>query len=303
MGMTCSLSPLVYAELYRLIAATADWQDAVDERLDNGGLYPEWLATAAEKYDAKWIEQATASDPYLVGDEHAELASWILASLRLKKPSTAFSQELRDRILNRYRSEVDAGAGQSPEGFLVAVVSWTLGKVIGRYDVDLPVVPARLPVDDAVGAAYEGLVQHIVHLGEVREVPWPEMLGTSTYWRGAGIAEAMQPDQEKLSDAIGWLVSGSRPHLEERDHDLIRKHWQGPFITNRNVVTHVRTDRGTTFESASGTAGDKQAIRPTLLGITQFVFQQVSEELANQSVRTELGTLWDNKLVYDVEVY
>jgi hypothetical protein len=281
--------------------ADSSWRESLDERLANAGLFQGWLDAAVDGYDGHWRDWKDWPDAEPLGETHAELASWILATLRLKEPSTEFSAELQERVLRRYRSEVDANAAMPSPSSRVRVVGWTLGKVVGEYDRDLPVAPAVRPRDPDVAAAYDGLVEHVVHLGSQTMNPWPEMLGTSTYWRGAGIAEALQPDEASLANAIARSVKASRPLLNESEYDLVRRHWQAnDFDKKRNAVTHVKASSGMSFTAVSTTAGDKLAIRPTLVGITQFVCQQVSLELANQEVRPELSTIWDNELWWEI---
>lgn len=301
MELTCELSPLVFAELYRLLGGQTTWSDTLEERLGEGGFDDGWLHEVAAHYNRKWDDIRFTDPEYVLPERHAQLASWLLASLQLKGPSSDLSADLRDAVDRRFRAETPI-TGARPSAFATVVVAWTLGKVVGEYDAELPVVPATWPTDAEVSAAYRGLVEHVVHLGEVA-TPWTEMLGTSTYWRGAGLAEALRPDEVNAGASIGKLISEAKPLLPLGLKDQIDRHWQRDFIAKRNVLTHIRPESGVLFSTLRKTAADHQSIRLTLLGVTHFIFQQVSTELVDDTERTPWATIWGNQLWYDVAVW
>ncbi|TFC50855.1 hypothetical protein E3O47_07555 [Cryobacterium sp. TMT2-17-1] len=292
MDLTCSLSPLVYAELYAFLLEKKSWADTLEDRLVRGGLDLQWLDEASVLYRRHWLSVSEYEPMTCITAEHAHLASWILAALMLKEPSSDFSSELRERIRARYGADQGAEIGVVPEPFAVIVVAWTLGKVVGEYDIELPVVPAVLPTDVDIAKAYLGLVEHVAALP--RPTPWPEMLGSATHWRGAGIAESLRPfEPPNLATSIGTLVRQARPHLTQRRFDDISRHWiREDFVARRNALTHVRSTGSVSFADASQQASDHQAIRPTVAGVTQFVCQQVAAELADAANRPPWGTKW-----------
>lgn len=66
--LTCTLSPLVFAELYRLLLADRRIGDVLDDRLDEIGYDSDWLRGRADDYDAKWVDIAALLEPATVHD-------------------------------------------------------------------------------------------------------------------------------------------------------------------------------------------------------------------------------------------
>lgn len=299
--MTCELSPLVYAEFYALLLEKTAWMDTVEERLAEGGLDLDWLRDAPEAYRTFWVSVSSEWPARTISDEHAHLASWILAALILKEPSDSFSDELRERVMKRYSSDTGAVVGVPPEEVGVVVVAWTLAKVVGKFDVYLPVVPAVEPSDNDIAAAYGGLVEHVGALSA--SAPWPEMLGSSTHWRSAGIAESLSPRGDpNLGAAIGQLVAEARPHLPDYKHRAMANHWNDrQFVPRRNVLTHVKSD-GLAFVDAAVRVSDHQEVRPTIAGVTHFICQRIAAELAEPGNRPPWDTKWE-VMQYDITVW
>lgn len=299
--MTCELSPLVYAELYALLLEKTAWTDTVEERLTEGGLDLDWLRDVSEAYRAFWLSVSSDRPARLISDEHAHLASWILAALILKEPSDSFSDELRQRVLARYSADMGEEVGIPPEGVGVVVVAWTLAKVVGKFDILLPVIPAVHPADDDIAAAYDGLVEHVGSLPG--STPWPEMLGSSTHWRSAGIAESLSPRSDpNLGAAIGKLVADARRHMPDRKHQAMAKHWNDRnFVSRRNVLTHVKTE-DIAFADAVDKVSDHGEVRPTVAGVTHFVCQRIAAELADPGNLPPWATKWQG-MQYDINVW
>jgi hypothetical protein len=300
--MTCELSPLVYAELYALLLDKTAWTDTIEDRLAEGGLDTDWLRDVSEAYRVFWLSVSSDRPARLISDEHAHLASWILAALILKEPSDSFSDELRQRVLERYSADTGEEVGIPPEGVGVVVVAWTLTKVVGNFDVFLPVIPAVQPADDDIAAAYDGLVEHVGSLPG--STPWPEILGSSTHWRSAGIAESLSPSNPRnLAASIGQLVADARPHMPQNKHTVVANHWnKNGFVERRNVLTHVLSERGLAFASASTQVSDHQAVRPTVMGVTHFVCQRIAAELADPGNLPPWGTKWE-VMQYEIAVW
>lgn len=165
--------------------------------------------------------------------------------------------------------------------------------VVGAVDHTLPVAPAMLPRDDNVRAAYVGLVEHVLHLSEVQS-PWPEMVGTSTFWRGTALAEGMQPEAANGQQAITQLVIEVRRILPEHMGRLIGKHFS-QFAERRNTLSHVAEMPGRLrFVDVKEQARDWSQVRLTILGVTQFLCSQIALELTESASRVVREGTWDD---------
>jgi hypothetical protein len=296
-GLSCELSPLVFAELYRKLANDDSSAELLEERLVEVGWELSWLDEAAERYEATWQGNlkvaAGPGDLVAVGDEHAVLASWMLAALRGTGSSYDFGDELRTSVTTRALAEVPSALPELPSQWKPVVVGWTLGMVVGAVDQNLPVAPAKLPTDDNVRAAYEGLVEHVLHLNDIPS-PWPEMIGTSTFWRGTGLAEGMQPEAADGQQAITQLVIEVRRIVPEHMGRQIGQHFT-QFAERRNTLSHVADKPGKPrFVDVKEQARDWSQIRLTIMGITQFLCSQVAQELTESASRVVREGTWDD---------
>jgi hypothetical protein len=301
-GLTCELSPLVFAELYRMLAADSGRSELLEERLSEVRLELPWLGEAAEQYEATWQGQrrmATGLDDLIaLTPEHSLLASWVLASLRGSGSSYEFGEDLRTAVTGRFLAEIEGAPVEVPSRWKPVVFGWTLGMVIGAIDQSLPVAPSMLPADDSVRAAYEGLVEHVVHLGTM-QTPWPEMIGTSTFWRGTGLAEGLQPEARDGQDAITQLVIEVRRILPEHMGKLIGQHFT-QFAERRNTLSHVADMPGRPrFVEVKEHAREWSQVRLTIMGITQFLCSQIALELKESASRAIREETWD-ELVWEL---
>lgn len=287
-GMSCTLSPLVYAELYRLLAADKQRYDDIEERLSEIGYAPAWLSTAADAYDEYWAMQLELAGAEGVGNisvgssEHALLATWILAGLRNTGDDNTLSSALRANVYRRAISEVPDLKMPLPSVLNPVIYGWTLGKVVSLSSTDVPVepvAPASMPDDDNLVAAYLGLVNHVLALEGMAE-PWPEMMQTSTYWRGYGIAEALKPGAGDGGRALLELLAESRPLLSQPVFSQLNNHFSR-FGARRNALSHVTDDarRPERFVEVVEDTHGWEHLRVTLRGLTQFVCQEVSRLL------------------------
>ncbi|MBM7510288.1 hypothetical protein JOE61_004102 [Nocardioides salarius] len=297
MGLSCELSPLVFAELYRKLASEGSCAELLEERLAEVGWELSWLDEAAQRYEATWQGSlkvaAGPGDLVAVGAEHAVLASWVLAALRGSGSSYDFGDELRVAVTTRALAEIPSAPMELPNQWKPVVVGWTLGMVVGAVDQNLPVAPARLPTDDNVRAAYEGLVEHVLHLNDV-PAPWPEMAGTSTFWRGTGLAEGMQPEAADGQQAITQLVIEVRRIVPEHMGRQIGQHFT-QFAERRNTLSHVADKPGKPrFVDVKEQARDWSQIRLTIMGITQFLCSQIALELTESAGRVVREGTWDD---------
>lgn len=296
MELSCELSPLVFAELYRKLGADRSWAELLEDRLAEVGWELSWLAEAAERYEATWQgnrKMATAADDLVaLPADHAVLASWVMAPLRGRRSSYDFGYALRKAVTHRAFAEIPSAPAELPSPWKPVVFGWTLGMVAGSVDQDLPVAPAMLPRDDNVRAAYEGLVEHVLHLSDL-EVPWPEMVGTSTFWRGTGLAEGMQPEAANGQAAITQMVIEVRRILPEHMGQQIGQHFS-QFAEQRNTLSHVADMPGRPrFVDVKEQARDWHQVRMTIMGITQFLCSQIALELTESASRAVREGTWD----------
>lgn len=306
MDLTCRLSPLVYAELYSLLAENGKLADGLDRRLNEIDLDLEWLGTSVTAYNDHWASSAQWTDGNgpdhraALSEDHALLASWLLASLRNQGPCDDLSRELTSRVADRRNREVPQ-VKVFPSSLEPRIIAWTLGMVVGRFDVNFPVVPAQMPVDHEVELAYRGFVEHIVHLGEIPD-PWPEVMCSSTLWRAAGLAEGLRPDANGPDEAINHLMVAIRQLTPAHQYERLRKHWIG-FVSHRNALTHVAPKAGQPrFSDAVNVARASEHVAPTVLGITSFVFEMISTELSGPASGAVYPGLWD-QLKYEIGAF
>ena len=284
-NLSCMLSPLVYAELYRLLADVQGAQrDVLEERLAEIGYDHLWLRSASEAYDEYWKAQRQWTDADSVSNialqppEHALLATWILAGLRITGDDRALDSELKANVFQRAFAEVPGLKTPLPADLSPVIVGWTLGRIISLPPYDWPVAPAKLPDDVNLRSAFIGLVHHVLLLEGMAE-PWPEMMQTSMYWRGYGIAEALKPELGEGGPAIQELLRESRPLLPQNVTTQLNRHFS-QFGSRRNALSHVTDDpRRDRFVDVIASTQGWEHLRLTVLGMTQFVCQEISRSL------------------------
>jgi hypothetical protein len=304
--LSCELSPLVFAELYRLMARP-QYVELLVERLYLHDRDHDWLSEAAIVYDDFWqSELAVLPDGGAasvgLSREHALLATWLLAALRPLGESTGFSGELRRLVAERLACDFPE-MRSLPTCFVPSVVCWTLGAVVGDFDVNYPVLPAYLPSDPDVSLAYYGLVEHLVHLGALGEVR-PEVMCTAVLWRAAGLAEGLRPETKNPSAALSMLMREIQPMMPEIPWERLRKHWID-FPDRRNVLTHLKTAEGgqISFQDSADIAKLQGDLLDTIIGISHFVCHEVSTELSDDTGQVVRSGLWDEQLWYEIQTY
>ena len=77
------------------------------------------------------------------------------------------------------------------------------------------------------------------------------------------------------------------------------QHWT-TFVTNRDSIVHILPNRGVAFTDAVDSANTWEKIRLTIRGITQFIFQQVANELAESRI---ISTRFWEGIRHELEVY
>lgn len=303
MDVSCQLSHLVYAELYRLLANDGTLADMLDERLGEIELDHYWLTEAAGRYEAKWQDLLRHSTGWQsltpLSWEHARLASWVLAALRTRGSCSELSIELRTRVTRRAVQEVDGLPDLIPARWKPVIFAWALGMVTGQIDHDLPAVPPTMPADENITAAYAGLLEHVLLLGAL-PAPWPEMTATSVHWRGSGLLEALQPEARNAPEAIQRLVPAIKRYLPEPQARRLGQHFSC-FVDPRNSLTHIAdTPNKPRFVEVIADWGGELRVKDTVLGVTHLLFAQYSAGLA-ESHAVHAG-LWPD-LNWDLEVY
>lgn len=310
-NLSCSLSPLVYSVLYRRLADDADAIADLETRLEAIELNRDWLDIAAEAYERKWAKSVDmlsvdASTNIVQGLDaaHALLASWILTALRRRGSSDDFSAELRTDIVARLADVgLDFETFGVHEEFSPVVIGWTLGMVVRNdMDLNLPAIPAAPIRNKHIASAFEGLVNHVAAL-KLDAEPWPDLIGTATLVRGVGLAEALRPEAGSARDAITALIRESARYVTSPVQTALVNHWvRGDIIGTRNAVVHITASSGggAPFLDVMHPADDWRKVKPTVQGITQFIFQEVARELADEASGVYNG-IWDRQLKWDVE--
>lgn len=310
--LTCRLSPLVFGALYRLLATDVSAQDLLEDRLRGIELELDWLTAASDAYDEKWDDHRRQLDSGVRPEDldrldpsHAILASWTMAALRARGSSDDFNAGLRSKIFQRLESDgVDPISFSRREEHCPVVFGWTLGMVVSNdVDLNFPAVPAKPVKNEHIAAAYEGLVIHVAALRTAAE-PWPDLLGTSTLVRGAGLAEALRPEAGSARAAIEALLRETARYVPLGVQTTLANHWvRSHLVEKRNAVVHITptSGGGLAFLDAMHPADTWMKVRPTVQGVAQFIFQEVARELAEEPSEVRPG-LWD-QLEWDLKVW
>lgn len=307
--LSCTLSPLVFAKLYRLLAKKSEWADALTDRLEQVHLGIAWLSEAADSYQVKWqndLDNNCLTEESIPGSglsvQHAEMATWILASLHRYGSCYDLQTALQSEILEDVTEPPLELQAPLPPELSPVVIGWTLGRVVGGSGHDAPVMPAIVPDDENARAAYEGLVEHVQTLQSLPE-PWPEMMCTAMYWRGYGLAEALRPEYGDGHNALVQLRNESSRSMPEHLKRQVGRHLD-TFGKRRNALSHIADDpRRERFVDVieSVRAGDEY-LNLTMRAMSQFVFQEVARSLQERRPKSVRPGVWDN-LVYDLDVW
>ena len=291
MDLKCELSPLVFSELYEMLAADPSLNVSLELRLADIDLDLDWLADAAVAYEAVWERlradpsPATAYAP--LHENHSRLATWVLAGLLRLPDWHVFSDQLAEKVSHRFWDEV-AGTPSLPDAFRPVIRMWVLGAVVGDLSSTVPIIPARLPLDDVLREAYHGLVEHALLLGAYEAShpgeDWPELMCTAISVRGAGFADYLRPG-DTLSASIQAVMADVRHFMSEEQHKAMTRHWVGgdrgrTFAHRRNVVSHLGIgEQGhIDFTEAARVIRSREEVETTLLGAATFICFAASEE-------------------------
>lgn len=292
--LKCELSSVVFAELYKLLLSSGrDLRESVELRLGDLGYDLDDLQAWAELYQANWQAQLQYVDAdsvadYSLSEEHAVVATWLLAGLRNHGDSSDLSYQLDTAVQQQTSGAAGLVGASRPPSLHPVIRGWTLGAVAPTSVPILPMILARQPEDEAIAEAYQGLVEHVIHLDGTTEHPWPELMGSAIYVRAGGLAGALRPPPPPppnlgLSWSIEKLMGESQRQIASGILSRLRSNWNG-WVERRNVLTHVRLDEGmgdTTFGAATALVRTWDDVEMTLLAITHFICQEVSMELVD----------------------
>jgi hypothetical protein len=286
MALTCDLSPLVFAELYRMVLSDTALRARAADRLETADESIAWIEEAERKYRSWWEAQVAAAagdiqSTYPAEVRDAQLATWLIAPFRNEETSVVFSAELYKSVNQIARTAFPSAGARLPGEFQVSVVAWTLGRVCGEIDMAIPVAPAEEPDDRHVAVAYDGLLKHVVALPEIAG-PWPEMIGSAIIWRIAGLADGLRPQQPKpdLRASLGFLMKDLEPVLPSALHTSLSAGWH-KFQEARNCFTHVAPRDGVGFADFAQNMRCTDEVREYLRAATYFVCNEVSTALVN----------------------
>lgn len=301
-ALKCEFVAIVYAELYRLLANDKRLVDSLALRLDEIRYDVDWLDEAIEAYEGKWTSDLQYMAHDSVGDfvltqpDHAVLATWILAGLRNTGQCYDLSSELSHRVMERAQRDIPGLVVPLPSALSPVIYGWTLGCVVGSDD--LPAMPAVLPPEENVQQAFIGFMEHVLVLQSM-VTPWPEMMSTATYWRGYGIAEGLLPEHGNGGHALAQLKNEASRTMAPAMYATLERYFK-PFNQRRQSVSHVARDESRpSFVEVAATIQDWPDLRMAVVGLTQFVYQEVSKGLQDTPPRSIRPGVWDN-LIHEI---
>lgn len=295
--LTSRFSPLVFAELYGALARESKYKDNLAELLESINLSHEWLEEAAAAYLSKWQHDLQyisleSLESFSLEPQHAEFATWLLAGLHFTGAPDELSATLQEEVLERALTDIPDLALPLPPDLSPVIVAWTLGRVIADDGHSLPISPAILPEDENARTAFSGLVEHFLLLRSLEE-PWPEMMCTSLYWRGYGIAEALRPEFDSGGQALRQLQLEAHNSMPESLRTAVGRHLDS-FGTRRNVLSHVADMEGRPrFIDVIPIARDAGDLELTIKAMSQFVFQEVAKQVREHRPRVARAGAWE----------
>ena len=299
MGLSCELPPVVLAEFYAMLQES--YANRLSDRFDLLEEDPDLLVELAGLYELAHEFRRTYPQDFGVLEpmdlSHGQLATWLIAVL--PGPSVDFSQELHRRSQERLRESLSDTEWDKAGLVVPTVVGWCLGSVPGRYDRSFPAVFAEPPSNKDVRSAYEGLVEHLVFLGESEE-PWGEMTTTAVVLRCAGLAQGVQPGSG-LGPTLSQLMVRVRDFVPEQRWRQLNLHWDH-FRGLRDAFAHVAERDGRSFDTERTKVQTREDLIDCLTGVTYFVASTIREQLLDpehdlgrkdmlRSIRDELDYL------------
>lgn len=278
--LICELPPGYLAAVYETML---EWLNddrfrRLPERLEEIGWSLEQVSEAAQRYaaahdhlvatneDLYTRDNPTEIDPRAaVPEEHAHLASWLLlGELGSRNKSYEFHLDVKEKTDSRRLTT---------QGH---IISWILGRPILAWNLP-PAVPALNHPDDAVMAAWQGLLHH---LRQLAEDPTPEIPITAVIWRICALVDGMFESQNEyrgLENKIGNARARMNFALSPGEQNVVASLVNG-MVGKRNVLTHLRAENGITFRSAVDAYREFSSIVDHVQGVTVTIFHAIAEE-------------------------
>lgn len=279
----CAFVPLVFAELYKQLAAEKRYHVALEDQLATIHIPLDWLGEAADAYAQKWSSDLTYMTPedvesYALTEQHSQFATWVLSGLPANGDCAELATKVQTAVTQRAFEDIPTLGAPLPPVLSPTIIGWTLGGVVSPVGTDLPVAPAIQPSDDNVRVAFTGLVEHVRAL-QLMPQPWPEMMQTAMYWRGYGLAEALRPETGSGGPALKQLRLESGSSLGGVLSQQIGRHLDS-FGTRRNTLSHIADDQGRPrFVDVVDEERTSSGLELTMRAMTQFVFREVAKEV------------------------
>lgn len=295
--LNCNLSPVVYAELYRLLAENEAFRDPLENQLSEIHLPHDWLLDASASYRAKWEHDLEYTTPETLSGlalepSHAELATWLLSGLALRGDPGELESALQSSVMEIALDAVPSLGLPLPPELSPVIRAWTLGRAISTHGNEMPVYPAVAPADENARLAFEGLIEHYLVLEDLAQ-PWPEMMCTSLYWRGYGIAEALKPYEGTGGRALNRLSEEGYNYVTGQTRARISGH-VSMFAPRRNTLSHVANDESRAgFSDVVLVTTSEEDTTKSLEMISQFVFQEVAKQLRERRPKAINRGVWD----------
>lgn len=295
--LTSTFLPVVFAELYRLLAEEKTYQELIEDKLAEIGLPLQWLTEAATAYDRKWRADLTYLSPeslsdYALSDQHSHLATWLLSALFSRGDYSELNTRLASAVTARAFDEIDSIPAPLPPQLSPVIISWALGTINSPAGRDHPAIPVVLPSDDNVRTAFTGMIEH-VQLLQTMALPWPEMMQTAMYWRGYGLAEALRPQAASGGVALQQLrreAGGTLRLINPR----LGTHLDA-FGARRNALSHIADSDGRPrFIDVVEDERQQSTVELTMRAMTRFVFHEVTNEVRERRPRAVRPNCWQH---------
>lgn len=302
----CAFVPLVFAELYKQLAADKRYEVALEDQLATIHLPLDWLGEAADAYDQKWRSDLAYLTPgdvetYALTEQHSQFATWVLSGLFATGDCAELATKLQTAITQRALEDIPTLSAPLPPVLSPTIIGWTLGSIVSVVGNDLPAAPAIQPSCDNVRVAFTGLVEHVRTLQTMPE-PWPEMMQTAMYWRGYGLAEALRPETGSGGPALKQLRLESGSSLGGILSQQIGRHLDS-FGSRRNTLSHIADDQGRPrFVDVVDEERNSSSLALTMRAMTQFVFREVAMEVRNTRPAVVRPGAWE-RLEQEIHVW
>lgn len=298
--LKCAFVPLVFAELYRVLAEEDSLREPLEDQLSLVDLNWNWLSEAAAAYDRKWVYDlqflnAGNVNEFVLPKEHAHFATWLLGATGITGVPVDPYVKLNQAMLRRAYDEIEGLSDHTstlPSSISPTIIGRTLGSVVGAVGSAKICVPAVQPINENVRVAFAGLVEHVLVLQTLNE-PWPEMMQTAMYWRGYGLAEALRPEFGGGKRALAQLRRESSLGIGGVLNNELGIHLD-KFGDRRNTLSHIADDQTRPrFVDVVTEERQSPGLAFTVEAMTQFVFREVAKEVREHRPTAVRSNAWD----------